>query len=455
MYRKNNWCAGLAMCGCLLLTATVHAQMSGAAQLRTRTELRNGQGAPLPEGAPPAFFISQRTRLNLLYNTYRLKLGVSVQDVRVWGQDVSTINKSTTQDNNGLLLHEAWAELLLSDTAFKNSSLSLKLGRQEWMYDDQRLLGNLDWLQQGRRHDALLLKYERASWKLHLAAAFNQNKENASGTVYTSVPPGSYTAGTNGATMYKSLAFLYAGKKLKQGNASFLFLTDQFNKYHTETTGGTPVKVYEAGSWSRFTTGLYFNNNFQQLAVTAGAYYQFGKNATGTQVNAQMVNLLALYPVTGKCTMGAGFDYTSGGATASGTHHFDPLYGTPHKFWGLMDYFYAASAFGNGGLMDYYLRTKWKINNRQTLTADAHQFSSAAHLEDPAKPGNNAKSFGQEIDLVYGFAMTPQVSIEGGYSHFFSTSLLTSAAAKNVAGARSGSDWAYVMISIKPEFLFK
>ncbi|WP_315822863.1 hypothetical protein [Paraflavitalea speifideaquila] len=40
-----------------------------------------------------------------------MKFGLTVQDVRVWGQDVSTINRTTTQDNNGFMLHEAWAEI--------------------------------------------------------------------------------------------------------------------------------------------------------------------------------------------------------------------------------------------------------------------------------------------------------------------------------------------------------
>src|SRR5205085_6831943 len=158
---------------------------------------------------------------------YRLKFNVTAQDVRVWGQDVSTINRTTTQDLNGLMLHEAWAEIRLNDTAFKTKNLSLKIGRQELVYDDQRLLGNLDWLQQGRRHDAAVLKYENGGWMLHLAAAFNQNKENASGTIYNSTPAGNYTSSTNGGTMYKSMQFLYAGRKLKNGNASFLFFTDQ------------------------------------------------------------------------------------------------------------------------------------------------------------------------------------------------------------------------------------
>ena len=72
---------------------------------------------------------------------YRVKFGVTVQDVRVWGQDVSTINRTTTADNNALMLHEAWAEMLLTDTTLKNKALSLKIGRQELNYDDQRLIG--------------------------------------------------------------------------------------------------------------------------------------------------------------------------------------------------------------------------------------------------------------------------------------------------------------------------
>lgn len=42
--------------------------------------------------------------------------------------------------------------------AFKN--YALKMGRQELIYDDQRLLGNLDWGNLTISHDALLLKYE-------------------------------------------------------------------------------------------------------------------------------------------------------------------------------------------------------------------------------------------------------------------------------------------------------
>jgi hypothetical protein len=77
---------------------------------------------------------------------------VAVQDVRVWGQDASTNNRITNSALNGLMLHEAWAEISLLDTnkTKLGKEFALKIGRQELLYDDSRLLGNLDWLQQAQ-----------------------------------------------------------------------------------------------------------------------------------------------------------------------------------------------------------------------------------------------------------------------------------------------------------------
>ncbi|MBS1564126.1 MAG: alginate export family protein, partial [Bacteroidetes bacterium] len=384
----------------LLPSGSLKAQLTLSGQLRTRTELRDGQGAPLPNGAQPAFFTSQRTRLNVCYSMYRLKFGLSLQDVRVWGQDVSTLNRSTTANNNGLLLHEAWAEIGLTDTTLRNKSLSLKIGRQELVYDDQRLIGNLDWLQQGRRHDAAVLKYEAGPWMLHLAAAYNQNQENAMGTVYNSTPPGNYTATTNGGSMYKSMQFLYAGRRLKAGNVSFLFFADQFSKYHMDTVNNATVKTFQTGAWSRATTGFYFTNVFAKTAVTASAYYQFGNTSTGQKISAALLSGYVQQPVCKSFSVGAGLDYTTGNSGSGTSHTFDPLYGTPHKFWGLMDYYYAASGFGKGGLIDAYLKLKYKTGEKFLLGADLHQFNSASKVILPADPNNTKKSFGQELDIV-------------------------------------------------------
>ncbi|MGZ3950699.1 MAG: alginate export family protein [Flavisolibacter sp.] len=433
---------------CIFISLHSVAQINLAAQLRTRTELRDGQGSPLPKGAKPSFFTSQRTRLSLGYSAYRLKLNVTAQDVRVWGQDVSTINRTTTQDLNGLMFHEAWAEIRLNDTTIKTKTLALKLGRQELVYDDQRLLGNLDWLQQGRRHDAALLKYEWKTWMLHLGGAFNQNKEAASGSAYYSTPAGNYAATTNAGSMYKSMAFLYAGKKISNGNASFLFFTDHFSKYYTDTV--THLKVFDNSAWTRATTGFYFNNSFGKLQLTASAYYQFGHNYTGQKISATLLTAATQYTFAKKINSGVGVDYYSGGTSGSKSKAFDPLYGTPHKFAGLMDYYYAANGFGRNGLIDSYLKSKYRASDKFSLGLDLHQFTSAARVT-----GYSTRNLGQEIDLVSNYSLTKQIGFEAGYAHYFVTELLTSPTVKNVPNARSSADWAYVMINVKPDFLFK
>lgn len=425
----------------LLLSQYGYAQLSLGAQLRTRTELRNGQGAPQPEGAAPAFFTSQRTRLMAGFSAYRIKLGLTVQDVRVWGQDASTINRTTTPDNNGFMLHEAWAEILLTDTIVKNKSLALKIGRQELAYDDSRLLGNLDWLQQGRRHDAAVLKYESTYWTTHIGVAFNQNKENATGTIYNATPPGNYTANTNGGNAYKSLEFLYVSRKLNKGNLSFLFLADQFSKYHIDSVEHVAVKTYEGVVNTRMTTGLFYTQAFNRFSYTAAAYQQFGTNGNGQTVSGSLLSGSFQYNVSKTFSAGAGVDYTS--------PDFDPLYGTPHKFWGNMDYFYVASGFGNKGLQDYYIKTKFKPNARWAVSGDVHEFYSAANVT------GMKKQFGTEADVTANYTLTKMIGFEAGYSHFWSTATLSSPTVKNVKNAAPNSNWAYISVNIRPEFLIK
>lgn len=447
MYNKMHSRCGTAlflMLGGLPLAGK--AQFSIAAQLRTRTEFRDGQGAPLPRSAKPAFFTSQRTRLTAGFTANRLKFGLSVQDVRVWGQDVSTINKISTQDNNGLMIHEAWAEVRLTDTAAVHQ-LSFKVGRQELNYDDGRLLGNLDWLQQARRHDALLFRYVSGAWAADAGFAYSQNREGGSGTLYNGTPPGAYPANTNGGAMYKGLQFLHVSRKNANGQISLLALADQFPKYHVDTIELKPVKTYDAGVHSRFTAAVFAQQTFGKFSLTGNAAYQGGTYADGVKVSGWLLSGQALYAVTSKVKAGVGADYTTGGKPGATSKAFDPLYGTPHKFWGHMDYYYAGNIFGATGLQDYYVRFLFRPNPKWSIQADGHRFFSASNI-----PAQN-RSFGWEADLNAAYALTPMIGFEVGYSYYRSTPAL--AAAKQVSNASRSNQWAYLMIHIKPSFLLK
>lgn len=437
------------------------AQFTFTGQLRDRVEMRAGQGTLQQEGDKAALFTSQRTRLSAGYTGYRFKIYTSLQDVRVWGQDASSINRTTTEANNGILLHEAWAEISLVDTLSTIQNLSVKAGRQEISYDDQKVLGSLDWLQQGRRHDAIILKYANKGWIADIGVAFNQNKELNTGTIYNGTNP-AYGAGTNGiGTMYKSFQYAYIGKKFFFGDLSFLFFKDDFNKY-TMATSGTPAvttKVNGEGTWNRNTTGIYFNiNPTRTLNLTGSFYNQSSHNKDGKALNANMASITSTLQIGRKLFIGPGVDYLSGDdgtkATSTEDNRFDPLYGTPHKFWGSMDYFYAANGFGKQGLLNYFFKIKYNAKDNLSFFLDVHGFESANKLSNGS--GGELNSYlGTELDLTVKYNLTKIINIEAGYSIMKATNSMASAAVKNVANPDLTPQFAYVMLNIKPNFLAK
>jgi hypothetical protein len=439
------------------------AQLTVTGQLRERTEVRDGQGTLNKDGQRPALFNSQRTRLNVGYSGYRFKTFVSLQDVRVFGQDASTINQITVDANDGIMLNEAWLDYSLKDTINKALNISLKIGRQEIAYDDQKVLGGLDWLQQGRRHDAIIFKYSNKGWIFDAGLAFNQNKMQQTGTIYNGsntagtapATTTTYAAGTNGiGTMYKSFQYAYLGKKFFFGDLSFLFFKDDFNKY--STIAG--VKTYGEGVWSRNTTGLYFNvMPTRKINLTGSAYYQGGQDKDGKKMSARMASITATYQANRKLFFGPGIDFLSGNdgtKTATQNNRFDPLYGTPHKFWGYMDYFYVASPFGSQGLLNYFFKVKYNAKDNLTFLADVHGFEAGNKLSN-GTGGTLKKYLGTELDLTVKYNPTKIIAFEAGYCIMKATNSMASAAVKNVTNADLSPQFAYLMLTIKPDFLAK
>ncbi|WP_310379181.1 alginate export family protein [Flavobacterium sp.] len=438
----------LCFVSALLSYNSAKAQLTVTGQFRERTEARGGQGTLLGNNQKGALFTSQRTRLNVGFAGYRYKVYASLQDVRVWGQDASTINRTTTDANDGLLLHEAWGEIMLNDTISSIQNLSLKIGRQEISYDDQKVLGSLDWLQQARRHDAIVLKFANKGWTADFGAAFNQRTEQSSGTGFVGLPTG-YAAGTNGIQhAYKSFQYAYIGRKFFFGDMSFLFFKDDFSKF----TGTPAVPTFTQGVNIRTTTGIYYNvNPTRKLNLNGSFYYQGGHDKIGQTISARLGSLTATYQLGRKFFVGPGVDYLSGtdGTTvATQNNQFDPLYGTPHKFWGTMDFFYVASPFGKQGLLNYFVKAKYLASDKLTLLLDVHGFESAAKLA-----GNLTPYLGTEVDLTVKYNFTKVINIEGGYSIMKATNTMASSAVKNVTTPKLTAQWAYVMLKISPNFL--
>ena len=492
------------------LCLSSRAQLSLTGQLRTRTELRDGYGTLETAGSKPAFLTSQRARLNFSYRSSRVIFQTAIQDVRVWGADASTISNA---DGNRLSVHEAWAEIVLAnnaDSAFTHSAVqyfSVRIGRQELSYDDQRLLGNLDWLQQGRRHDAIVFRLQHKGWQADLGLAFNQNTDafNYNGTYYTpaNLPPYvkdskgnlvpvpaafiplantaglsarngtpslASAPGTNGATQdYKSMQYLYIARSIRRARLSALVFADEFSKYKPDSVrtiaGADTGYLYgrrfnQSGVNARFTGGLLLNtpidgrNNWR---LQAGFYYQAGKDRDGLNLAAYTSTLSMTYNRK-LFSATLGWDYVSGNdafSSSTTNHRFDPLYGTPHKFWGYMDYFYAGTGSATGGLNNPFLKGKYTSrNNRLTLELAYHYFALAAAQKD-IKGNPASKYLGSEVDLIVDYQLNKVTTLQTGLCGLAASRSMEYAKGITSGTARTNATWAYLQLNIRPDFLTK
>ena len=136
---------------------------------RTRAELDNGQKTLIAEGKYAETTVLSRARMNMDYSYQNLQLYFSIQDARTWGENASTASK-----NQNFVLNEAWAKYQFTP------KVAFKIGRQMLSYDDERLIGGLDWAMQGRSFDAAkgIFNFNKNS-KLEAVLTYNNDDNDA------------------------------------------------------------------------------------------------------------------------------------------------------------------------------------------------------------------------------------------------------------------------------------
>jgi len=403
-----------------LIATEAVAQFTLSAELRPRAEFRNGYKTLAPTDVDAAFFISQRTRLNTEFNTEMYSFYLSVQDVRVWG-DVKQLNVA---DYNGLGLHEAWAKV-----NFKG--FSIKAGRQEIAYDDQRMFGSVGWAQQGRSHDALLLKFGK-TFKFDIGLAYNQDKEALFGNDYT-------VAGN-----YKAIQYAWFNKKWDAVSLSLLFLNNGLQYIDSADSSNNEIRYSQTlGSHLKF-------NVTKGLNAAVNLYYQGGEDVAERSVSAFLAGIDFGYKASENWNLGLGFEVQSSNdydGNASENKAFSPFYGTNHKFNGFMDYFYVGNHFNSTGLIDIFAKVGTKLGQKSNLTLFAHSFSSYGEIAEDV-----SKGLGTELDLVYNHKLSKDIAIGDGYSQMFAKEGME--VLKNNFDGNT-NNWAWLMLTIKPTLFSK
>ncbi len=395
--------------GLVFLGSEAKAQFVLSGEFRPRTEFSRGYKSLASESQDMSIATAQRTRLNALFSTEGIQTKLVLQDVRYWGSQPQLV----ANENFATSVHEAWAEVNLL------TNFSMKAGRQELVYDDHRIFGNVGWAHQARSHDLVLFKYEEEV-KLHVGIAHHENA-NITNDIY------------DGPDAYKNLQFVWLNKAWENAGLSLLLLNN-----------GVPVFVTEQNEETRYsqTFGGRFVFMPEDVTFAANLYGQTGKHRSGESISA--INFLAEASMSNG--LAAGYEYLSGNSydKTDKVYAFEPFYGTNHKFNGFMDYFYVGNHINSVGLHDAWLKYGYNLE-KVKLNADLHYFASAGKIAQDAK-----NYLGTELDLAVSWAVQPMATLSAGWSVMFageSMELLKD------GDHTAGQHWGYIMLSVTPAFI--
>jgi hypothetical protein len=412
----------------LLIFSQTFGQFSLKGEFRPRFEYRGGYSQLLTNEQNPVLTISNRTRLSAYYKTGIFSFGLGIQDVRVWGDDDWYNSTANVGSKSSIDLNEGW----LGISPYKHGLI--KIGRQYWVYDDERLLSQRSWNQSEVKYDAVLFQHIQDKLQFDVGMSWNNLAD-----VYPD-------------DKMKSLNFIYLKKGIKDWlNVSVIALASGFTA--TDTT--TDI------NWQG-TYGAYLNVKKGGLTALASGYYQNGRSRFGGEkTSAYMFAVNGDYLIKKIVSVGAGIDYLSGQDQKNSNadymekaHSFDILYGMTHRFLGHMDLFTnLPKSTKDGGIVDAFVRFKWIFVENGNLGADFHFFSLQNNVIDNSAEGlaYYSKGLGQELDLYVIWDFNKIFNLRGGYSFYLSTDTMDKL--QGVYGNARFPGWAWLMLTVKPVFL--
>jgi len=405
----------------LLIFPGAFAQLSLNADISPRAELRHGYHTLPGPNDKPSGHINQRTRLTLAHQIDNIRMHISFQDVRVWGQE------ALLQNIPSMSIHEAWAEMMF------NSNLSLKIGRQQLAYDNQRFFSFNDWHPFARKHDLALLKYKTDAGELHFGTAFNQEWSAYGrnfGTEYN-------------INNYKYMNYLWYHTQLTEtAKLSLLSLIDGYEN------PGNSEELNVRATWSAF-----LDMNLEAVDLVFNPAFQHGKTRFGQGIRAFYFRLEGGISLAENVRSTLGMEFFSGN---DGTdinddifRAFDVPYGAGHANSGFMDYFTNYHAHTSGaGLINPYLKNRFRLNPRTTLDADLHLFFIQNNYVNLGE--TISKYLGTELDFTLNYRFNDFTNIIGGFSTMFGS--------ESMEIIKSGSKdefayFTYIMLRIRPKLL--
>ena len=326
----------------------------------------------------------------------------------------------------------------------KEFPLSLKIGRQELVYGDQRLLGHFRWNNNARAFDAAKVRWQN---RLFGVDAFT------GGVVYNDHRN---LNRANSQDVFSGLYFNFPTVAVKEIVEAYVFNRTVSRGISTDNWTGVAAPFRFPAPQDLSTAGLRIRS--KPLAYGAWDYgvelmHQFGDRTTVApaatvavanasprlEQNAWATVLQGGYTLTEHAwqpRLGVLYSYASGDKNAAdgASQTFQNLFATTHLHYGYMD----LSSLQNLHDLRFALTAKPRANI--SLAVETHfqklDRASDAWYNVAGVPRNFAgaavasgrgyrinpsysKNLGTEIDLVAGWTFIPAAQIEVGVSHYF------------------------------------
>ena len=406
-------------------------ELTADLQLLNQGEIR--VGAVLDDDQDPdakfndrANFLVSRARLNLAFKKGGLQMQVSPQYSNIWGQ----------QGYGSFHMFEAWAKYTLPFGLFA------QIGRQALSYDDERIIGPNDWAMAAVSHDVLKLGYEGHSHKVHAILAYNQNPENLDGG----------TAYVNGSQPYKTMQTLwyhYDVPNIGLG-ASLLFM-------NLGVQGDEQSK--HVGVFYQQMLGTHLSYKPSWGEFSASYYHQMGKDFQEVPIDAWMAAAKAMVKPSKVFSFTAGYDYLSGDpyfvvpkeghigvVFRDKIRGFTSLYGSHHKFYGMMEFFYVSTYYRgfSPGLQNAYAGLTATLAEKVALSATYHYMATATKLE------GLKMALGHCVELSASYDITKEISLSAGFSYMKGTETMDRLKRKSNKGDLR---WAWINLTFSPRIL--
>lgn len=397
-------------------------------EVRPRAEYRDGYGKPIITSNKAGFFVNQRTRLGACFSNELIKMQVTFQDSRTWGE------AGSNSDNASVGIYEAWGEIKMLP------GFIARVGRMPLRYDERKLFSPSNWSNTGNAFDMMLFKYDlNNDFKADFGFSYSNNKDISQETYYDPV------------MKYRYMEILWLSKKLSKEVTISAIGVAISNQDTISSKGRANYKTHK--HYHQFTMGgtVKYNPLSFPLKLYVEGYYQCGKiiykGSLDRQKSFYLVNN-ASYNIIPQLAIAGGYEYISGDKNPENhiQRGFIHLFRGNHDFNGTMDYW---NATNNRGLQDLYGGLLATFNKKRTsIEYIYHHFRTAVDVA-----GLKGKSLGSEIDLIIKHKANDWLSFEAGYDLYFVNENVR--IIKGVGGEKTRlANWGYVSLSIKPSIVF-